>query len=96
VGRILGGNPFISKDESYILFNKKWPGKRGYGIFISYRTQDDLWTKPINLLERLNTPRGGSHPFVSPDGKYLFYYAAGKFYWVDAKIIEDLKPKELE
>jgi hypothetical protein len=96
VGRILEGNPFISPDESYILFNKKWPGKRGYGIFISYRTGDDHWTEPITLLERLNTPRGGSQPVVTPDGKYLFYYADGKFYWVDAKIIEDLKSKELK
>lgn len=94
VGRVLGGNPYVSPDESYVLFNKKWPGKFGYGICISYRTRDDHWTEPINLLERLNTPRGGSQPVMSPDGRYLFYYAGGKFYWVDAKIIEELKPKE--
>jgi hypothetical protein len=96
VGRIPGGNPYISPDESFIVFNRKWPGKRGYGIFISYRTRDDQWTEPINLLERLNTPKGDSQPIVAPDGKYLFYYVGGKFYWVDAKIIEDLKPKELK
>jgi hypothetical protein len=48
------------------------------------------------LLERLNAPRGGSQPVVTPDGKYLFYYAGGKFYWVNAKIIEEIKPKELK
>jgi len=94
VGRILGGNPFISPDESYILFNKKWPGKIGYGIFISYRTRSDRWTDPVNLLEKVNASRGGSQPFVTPDGKYLFYYAGGKFYWMNAKIIEELRPKE--
>jgi Tol biopolymer transport system component len=92
VGRIRGGNPFISPDESYILFNGRWPGRFGYGIFISYRTGDDEWTEPINLLEKINAPRGGSQPVVTPDGKYLFYYSEGKFYWMDAGIIEDLKP----
>jgi hypothetical protein len=44
-------------------------------------------------------------PFVSPDGKFLFFTAAepgqstgpgpGKsdIYWVSAKILEELKPK---
>ncbi len=92
MGRTLGGNPYVSPNESYILFNTKWAGKFGYGIFISYRTGDDDWTEPINLLEKINAPRGGSQPVVTPDGKYLFYYSKGKFYWMDAEIIEDLKP----
>ena len=96
VGRILGGNPYVSPDESYILFNGKWPGKFGYGIFISYRTRDDRWTEPINILERINAPRGGSQPLVTPDGKYLFFYAGGKFCWMDAKVINDLKPGDLK
>jgi hypothetical protein len=96
VGGILGGNPHISPDESYILFNKNWPGKVGYGIFISYRTQEDGWTEPVNLLEKLNAPRGGSQPNVTPDGKYLFCYSGGEFFWMDAKIIDDLKPKKLK
>jgi len=96
IGRISGGNPFINPDESYILFNKKWPKRHNYGIFISYRTRDDNWTELINLLEKLNAPRGGSQPIVTPDGKYLFYYAGGKFYWIDAKIIETLKSDEFK
>lgn len=96
VGRILGGHPFISADERYILFNARWPAKRGYGILISYRTRDDRWTEPVNLLEKLNAPRGGSQPVVTPDGRYLVYYAGGGFHWVDAKIIEDLRPNELK
>jgi hypothetical protein len=92
VGRITGGNPFISPDETYILFNRKWSGRFGYGLFISYRTRDDKWTEPINLFEKINAPRGGSQPIVTPDGKYLFYYSGGKFCWLDAGIIEDLKP----
>lgn len=31
----------------------------------------------------------------SPDGKYLFFHRNNDIYWVDAEIIDDLKPKEL-
>ena len=33
---------------------------------------------------------------VSPDGKYLFYSNKGDIYWVDAKFIAELKPKDLK
>jgi len=33
---------------------------------------------------------------IYPDSKYLFFSSEGDIYWVDAKIIEDLKPKELK
>jgi len=95
LGRIPGGNPYISPDESYILFNKKWPGKFGYGIFVSYRTRDDRWTEPVNLLEKVNAARGGSQPTVTPDGKYLFFYSGGRFCWMDAKVINDCAPEGL-
>jgi hypothetical protein len=94
VGRVLGGNPFISPDERYILFNGRWAGKSGYGILVSYRTRDDRWTEPVNLLERLSASRGGSQPIVTPDGSYLFYYAGGRFWWVNATIIERLRPAD--
>jgi hypothetical protein len=90
-GRIRGGNPFIAADESYILFNGKWPGVFGYGIFISFRLQDNIWTEPVNILQEAKAERGGSQPVVTPDGKYLFFYAAGHFYWMDAAIIETLR-----
>ena len=39
-------------------------------------------------------------PTLSPDGKYFFFNTTRSgnwdIYWVDAKIIEDLKPKELK
>jgi len=39
-------------------------------------------------------------PMLSPDGKYLFFTSKktgnGDIYWVDARIIEHLKPKDLK
>ncbi len=31
---------------------------------------------------------------VSFDGKYLFFSSGGDIYWLDAKIIERIKPQE--
>jgi hypothetical protein len=30
---------------------------------------------------------------ISPDGKYLFFQLNGDLWWVEIKIINDLKPK---
>ena len=43
--------------------------------------------------------KGARFPGMSPDGKYLFFTRYDKnwnedIYWVDAKIIEELKPEE--
>ena len=39
-------------------------------------------------------------PYVTPDGKYIFFNSGRNgnwdIYWVDAKIIEELKPEELK
>ena len=94
VGHVLGGNPFVSPDERYILFNGRWAGRPGYGILVSYQTGNGRWSEPVNLLERLGASTGGSQPSVTPDGKYLFYYAGGMFWWADASIIERLRPAD--
>jgi len=33
-------------------------------------------------------------PVVSPDGRHLFFMRSGHVYWVDAAVIEDLRPAE--
>lgn len=86
-----GGHPYVAPDESFVLFNNDWPSTVGYGVFVSFRRSDDSWTPPVNVLDRMGLQRGGSVPVLSPDQKYLFYYAAGQIYWVDAGIIEDLR-----
>jgi hypothetical protein len=91
-GAFKGGHPYVSPDESFVLFNDDWPGVRGYGIYLSFKRPDDGWTEPVNILERMGLARGGSAPVLSPDQSYLFYYAAGQFWWVDAGIIEELRP----
>jgi hypothetical protein len=35
-------------------------------------------------------------PSVSPDGKHLFFARQGNIFWVDTKIIKDLKPRGIK
>ena len=94
------GDPYIACDESYIIFCTYKPG--GYGeadMYISFRGIDGEWLKPVNLGDKINTPYEEWMPYVTPDGKYFFFTTniAGHrdIYWVDAKVIEELKPDEL-
>ncbi len=46
--------------------------------------------------EKINSKKTEYCPIFSPDGKYFFFTSTrdgnGNIYWVDAKIIEELKP----
>lgn len=102
-------SPYITPDESYIIFSSFRGGYGRSDLFISYRRNDDTWTMPINLGNRINSSAKDEYPYVSPDGKYLFFNSnrisllnpgripdgPGNIYWVDAKIIEELKPPDL-
>jgi hypothetical protein len=90
-GQFKGGHPYVAPDESFVVFNNDWPGHRGYGIFVSFRDSADRWSTPVNILAEMGIERGGSVPVLSPDGRYLFYYAAGGFWWVDATVIGTLR-----
>ena len=102
----LDGTPFISPDESYILFTSFRPG--GYGmsdLYISFYRKDGTWTKPENMGKEINTPAKEGYPYVSPEGKYLFFNSnrpsalnkklipdgGGNVFWVDAVILKKFK-----
>jgi hypothetical protein len=82
-----------------MLFESNRSG--GYGgadIYISYKNDDGTWALPINLGNRINTGAHERSPYISPDNKYLFFWrvtSSSDIYWVDAKIIEEFKPKNL-
>jgi len=78
--------PFIAPDESYIIFSRFGPGG---GFYISYKDQSGKWLDPVKIHQYLE----GVCPYVSPDGKYFFFNSDG-IYWMPAKFIEELRPKE--
>jgi len=100
IGRY-NAHPFIAPDESYIIFDSIREG--GYGrsdLYISFRAADGSWGPAINLGDKINTTASEKGISVSPDGKFLFFDRRTKrgneevnTYWVDAQIIETLRPK---
>ena len=90
-------DPFIAPDGSYLLFDSNRPGGHGgYDLYISWRKHDESWGKPVNLGERINTEYAENRAYVSPDGKYLFFTSNRNgtmdAWWVDAMVMEELKP----
>ena len=100
IGRY-NAHPFIAPDEGYIIFDSIREG--GYGtsdLYISFRGADGSWGPAINMGDKINTTASEKNPSVSPDGKFLFFDWRTKprnedvtIYWVDAQIIETLRPK---
>ncbi len=79
------GRPFISPDESYIIFQSDRPGGiGGNDIWISFKGINSEWTEPVNFGEPVNSDESEFSPYVSPDGKFLFFssyrsYSKDKF-----------------
>lgn len=83
---------FIDPNESFIIFCAN--RKEGFGqgdLYISHRKPDGSWSKSKNMGKQINTEGHELCPFVSNDGKYLFYTSNEDIYWVDAKILEQYK-----
>ncbi|MFD2562317.1 alpha/beta hydrolase-fold protein [Aquimarina rubra] len=98
----MNAHPFIAPDESYLI----WDGRRdsGYGhsdLYISFKQKDGSWGEAINMGDKINTAAWEAGASVTPDGKYLLFnrnmgsdkYENVDVFWVDAKIIETLRPE---
>lgn len=94
-------HPFIAPDESYLIWDSEREG--GYGdsdLYISFRQKDGSWGPAINMGDSVNTDKWEAFASVTPDGKYITFNRAINtdtmnvdIYWVDAKIIETLRPQ---
>lgn len=86
--------PFISPDQSFLLFASLRPAQESEGrLYISRRANDESWIAPQPISSRFKI--NGSLRFVqmSPDGKYVFFASNENgnwdIYWVDAAILAD-------
>lgn len=99
-------HPVIAPDESYLIWDSEREG--GYGdsdIYVSFRQSDGSWGKATNLGDKVNTVHADFSSWITPDGKYLFFWRSeqkmradgttynesGK-YWVSTQVIENLRP----
>ena len=71
-------------------------GHGGEDLYVSFKNENGDWANAINMSPVINTKEHEEYPIVSADGKYLFFVRNGDVYWVDARVIEKLKRKELK
>ena len=90
--------PFISSDESFLLFSSDRNKREGdFDIYISYRDKEDKWSNPINLGDKINTELQERFPSISRDGKYLFFTRSKNeqnkhnLYWIDVESVNAMK-----
>jgi len=84
--------PFISPDGTYLIFSRMtFSNTSKSGFYISYKDTKGNWTEAKYMGDQFID---AACPYVSPDGKYIFYKKSGKefrnVYWISGKIIEDL------
>jgi len=88
--QILDYTPFIAPDESYLLFssNRQNPEQELCHIYISHKNETGDWSEPIDLSAKMNFTQSSKFPYISPDGKYLFFSSGKNFYWVSTDVFK--------
>ena len=82
----------VSPDESFAIFSSSRRGTRGRGdLYISFRDSDGQWSAARNMGRAINTRGHELCPFLTADGKYLFYTSRGDIYWVSTSILESMR-----
>lgn len=104
-GKYIGGI-FIAPDESYLIwYMEREDGHGQSDMYISFKQKGGSWLPPINMGSIINTEMNESGAKVTHDGKYFFFSRGewkvkedgsrnyvSKIYWMDAKVIENLRP----
>lgn len=91
----LSAHPFIAPDESYLIFDAVTRIQNNQYIsdlFISFRNPDGTWGESVNMGAVINSDAHECCAFISRNPEYLFFYSDPHIYWVDAGIIESLRP----
>ncbi len=63
-------------DSTVIFASKRTGGYGGYDLYVSYM-KEDLWSQPKNLGPRINTPYDEISPFLTNDGRHLYFSSNG-------------------
>jgi Tol biopolymer transport system component len=72
--------PLIAPDEAFLIFmaGGRPDGRGGFDLYVSYN-RNGVWTKPINLGDKINSSGNEYSPTISPDGRYFFWTSTRGF-----------------
>ena len=97
------GDTYVAPDESWLIVTSRRPGGPGGGdLFVAFRNDEGSWTDPQPLPPPINSELLDYCPMGTPDGRALFFSRrtcdtwddadAGDVWWIDAAVIERLRP----
>jgi hypothetical protein len=68
-------NAFAAPDESYIIYTTtgRGPGIGGGDLWINFQKEGGTWSQAVNMGENVNSTSLEYCPFVTADGKFLFF-----------------------
>ncbi|MCD4750848.1 MAG: hypothetical protein K8R59_15855 [Thermoanaerobaculales bacterium] len=72
-------NAFVAPDETFVIVPAIGgpDSLGGVDYYVVFRNDDDSWSEPVNLGEKINQPTGQEwSASLSPDGKYLFFMSS--------------------
>lgn len=64
-------------------------------LYVSFHQADGRWTTPVYLGDKLHQGKRIEFGWLSPDKNYLFITKDFCPYWIDAKIIDELRSENL-
>ncbi|MCP4728424.1 MAG: hypothetical protein GY863_25530 [bacterium] len=93
-------HPYIAPDESYMVFDAHTQ-EGNADLYISFKDEDGSWTRAVSFGSDFNTEDEEELvSFVTYDGKYLFFSritnTTGDIYWVDAKVIDEIRKEVIK
>lgn len=69
-------NPFLKDNKLYFASNKLG-GFGGFDLYVADVKEDGTLSEPKNLGETVNTEKDDKFPFVTKEGKYLYFSSEG-------------------
>ena len=83
---------FVSPDEQFVIFCAERPDGFGKGdLYISFKSKTGEWQQAKNMGSTINTDAYEFCPFMTSDGKYLFFSRNGDIFWMEAAMISGFK-----
>lgn len=65
-------------NRTLLLGLEREDSRGGLDLYVSFRRDTSLvWTEPLHLGDRINTPMYEGSPFLAPDGKTLYFSSEG-------------------
>jgi hypothetical protein len=68
-----GFDYFVSRDESFVIVVRLDVGFGAGDLYVSFRRGDGSWTDPLSLGPAVDSASWEYAPYVTPDGKYVFF-----------------------